>query len=912
MAQATSSDRFFPPLGSPQEELLHFRDRVINRWSMYRNRHMGRIALSFWYHLGRQWAEFDAEAMFDGVRGAILRDADMSQVPRPVINEIDYAMEAEMVKLASRKWIPTITPTSKDPRIKAAAQVAKDQLNYRLEQLEWGMKRRMNALHFGVGGTGLLYSSWDKSYFELHTIGAPTAVYCPQCKLKLYSPEIPIDLLQSGIGGQPLSNTSTIRSVEPEPGSSEQLLHLVHCPVCQNPSELGHYEPTAQEARESDDVFGRPLGIQEPRGGTEIEADIPFEFHPQNGGARISPFSMKRFGRRKIRSLEWVEERYPHLVHLVSPDSPAELLYDDPMLGEWSILGRWSATLDVGILDNHVNVDEVVEQPSFRNPHGRYIVCTRDLVLEDANLLERGVEAGDGSGPLYVPRVQMAVSRYKLRPLEIWGTTGVDNAISPQNRLNGIDSQLIETRERLGTPNLFMPADMWLDNPVRMVDGWGGAKIFLFNPSLSNPQFSKPEIFGGTLYPQDVYMERDRVQNDLRRLMGPSDVSQGMAPKNVGTTSGLQMLLEQDEASRSLREDEFVGSAEKCWSHTLQLEWVLRVDEDVYRVLGPDRAWSYRQYTGMTLRGQTEVKIERAPFVAKSVVRREAAREAIADGLISPDSPTSRRHLLEAYGLGDLDVPVNEDETNQIDQAERQWVDFVDSGIVRVQDSIDDPSIRYKVLGTMLLSEEGQRITNEAGWDEIMRVIAGWEQELQRASALEQQAIAFYGGRIEGREAQEAYAKAMVSWDEQVAVYQQQIQTYNQMMAMPGAQAGTPPMMPPKPPPPLFLPALLQDRILTIWGGMLQKAQIVLDQPQAPLAPPPVRPRSTYVKFRALIEAYRLSSAGPMIAPPPNAVAPQSAAPGLPGPPPGAMTPANTGGVGAPPPVASLPEGGRR
>lgn len=881
---------------------------------MYRNRHMGRIALSFWYHLGRQWAEFDAEAMFDGVRGAILRDADVSQVPKPVINEIGEAMEAEMVSLASRKWIPNLVPSSNDPRIKAAAQVAKDQLNYRLEQLEWPLIRRMSALHFAVGGTGLLYSSWDKSYFDLRTVGAPSAVYCSACNLKLYSPEIPISLLNQGINGQPFTNTETIRTIEPEDGEEpdEQLLNLVHCPICQAASPLKPYSPNPKEAAEGNDVFGRPLGVQEPRGGTILEADIPFEFYPQNGGARISPVSMRRWGRRKIRSMEWVEERYPHLVHLVTPDSPAELLYDDPMLGEWSILGRWSALLDVGILDNHCNVDEVVEQPSFRHPQGRYVVATKDLVLEDSNLLE---EEEDESGEtLYVPRVSMAVSRYRLRPLELWGTSGPDSAISLQNRLNGIDSQLIEARERLGTPHLFMPKDMWLDNPIRMVDGWGGGKIFLFEPSISQPQFTKPEIFGGTLFPQDVYLERDRVQNDLRRHLGPSDVKSGMAPKNIGTTSGLQVLLEQDEVSRSLREDEFVGSSEKAWQHLLQLEWVLRIDEDVYRVLGPDNAWKYEQYTGLALRGQTEVKIERAPFVGKSVVRREAAREALADQLVAPDSPISRRRLLDAYGLSDLDLPVNEEETNQIDQAERQWVDFVDKGIIRVQDSIDDPMIRWKVLGTVLLKEEGQRITEEAGWDEIARAIAGWEQELQQNAILEQQTIAFYGGKLEGPDAKKAYGEAMVAWDQKMDIFQQQQQTHQALSAEAGMAGAAlpPPMPPPKPPPPIFLPSLLQDRVLVIWMGMLQKKGIQLEPQPDPSKPlplePPKRTRMSYVKFRALVEAYRLSSAGPMLAPPPNLAG--AGAPGPPGPPAG-QAPANTGKVGKPQPTAPMPEGGR-
>ena len=909
---ALDESRFFPNQYASEADILRFRDRVINRWSTYRNQHMGRIALSFWYYLGRQWAEFDAEAAFDGVRGAILRDVDTSDLPRPVTNEISPAMEEEMIALVGRKWVATNTPTSNDPRIKAAAQVAKDQLNYRLEQLKWPMKRRQTALHFAVGGTGLIYSSWDKSYFNLRTVGAPSAVYCGSCSLKLYSPDVPLATFQAGIEGMPFSHAESAKELplgegeglEAGKGGSDEdarMMRISYCPRCQEASELKPYTVPEEEATGSDDILGRPLGIQEPRGGTEIEIDVPFEFYPQNGGVRVSPYDLKRWGRRKIRSLEWLEERYPHLAHLVEPDPPSELLYDDPMLGEWSILGNWSASLDSGILDNHALVDEVVEEPSFRHPMGRYVVATKDLVLEDSNLLEEQYDEDEGE-KLYVPRVQMSVSRYKIRPLEIWGTSGPDEAISPQNRLNGLDAQVIEARLRMGGPNMFMHPDMWVDNPIRMESSYGLGKIFFFNPSIANPQFTKPEVFGGTLMPDSVYMERDRTQADLRRNISSSDASRGIAPKNVGATSGLQLLIEQDERSRSLREEEFVGSVERTWSHILQLEWILRVDPDVYRVLGPDKTWKYEQYRGAMLRGQYEIKIERSAFIGKSVVRREAAREALADGLVSPDSPVARRRLLEAYGI-ESDVTVNEDQYNQVDQADRQWVDFVDKGIVRVQDSIDDPAIRYLVLGTHLLSEEGQRITLEEDWDTKARAIAGWEEELRRASMLEQMVIEFYGGRLSPDEAQVAYAQAMVAYDEQMTVYEQQTATHREMVAtpLPGVPPPIEPMQPQKPPPPVFLPALLQDRILTIWQGLMQKAGVELG---GGVTEGMERDPLVYVKFRALVEAYRMSAAGAGVMPP---------APGAPPIPPAAMAPANTGEtgrVGKTQPTAPMPEGG--
>src|SRR5271169_3385039 len=137
---AAREDRFFPPVGAPEGDILRYRDRMINRWSIYRNMHMGSAALWIWYYLGRHWSQLDFEASFDGVRGSILRDMDYADLPRPVTNEIDPAVEQEVINQVMNKWTPKIQASSSDPKIKAAAQVSTDALNYRLEQLNWPEK----------------------------------------------------------------------------------------------------------------------------------------------------------------------------------------------------------------------------------------------------------------------------------------------------------------------------------------------------------------------------------------------------------------------------------------------------------------------------------------------------------------------------------------------------------------------------------------------------------------------------------------------------------------------------------------------------------------------------------------------------------------------------------------------------
>lgn len=926
--------RFFPAKGSPQAELLWYRDRLMNRWAALRNMTMARIAINTWYFLGKQWANIDYASAFQGARGLLVRELSEDEFPvRPVTNEVDPSVEQEIISLVKRQWQPKVVPTSNDPAIKAAAQVSNDQLNYRLNgrgQLSWPEKRHELGLHYSITGTGLIYTAWDRTYTDLRVSPAPDAVRCsdPSCPTKLYSRNVPLESLRA----RPPNIGEGITPVESD-DPAEALARLEYCPTCSTPRPLVPYRPDPEEAENADDLYGRPLGVYEPRGATALEVDHPCEFYPENGGYRITPYNMRRWGRRKLRSMEWLEERYPHLVGSLAPDPVHELLYDDPLFGGLATPSMWSPALDSGILDNHKNVDEIVELPTFRHPLGRYVAATRDDILEDDDLLV--AQEIDGEEVL-VPRVVMSSARFKIRPQEFWGTGLPDHGISLQNRLNDFDAQLITHRKQMGKARIAITPGMWIEGPP-VEDPSGAADFIIINPDPANPEMKSLPIQPPIAYPAEAYQERDRNQADIRRIMGPSNASIGQ-PSGIGTTSGLQLMVEMDEKSRALREEELVNAAKVSWSHLLQLEWVLRVDEDVYRVLGPTKTWKEEKYLGTALRGQHEVDIERAAYIAKSLVQREATREAIADQLIVIDGPVARRKALESYGV---DVNINEDSNNQVDHSERIWSDFKDKNTVRVQDPLDDPFIHYTVLGTHLRTEEGERIADEAGWEKIWPIVAGWKLELSEMTRLEQMSINFYRRPLSGLDAAKAYAQAEIN-------YEQQLDLHHRQMAVVAAQrqdpatmaAGVPivdPVPPMKPPKPVALPQLLQERVFLVWSMMLQRAQWT--PPTAGPTEALERDPMIYIRFRALVEAYHLTLTGTLLPPVPPALSVMPGAPGditgaaapIPTPgsgatmapvdkgssitPPGNGAAGPAGGAGAKPPVtastAPMPEGGK-
>lgn len=868
----------FPPHGASEADLLAFRDRVINPWSQYRNRRMQEIALWMSFYLGQQWVDIDPHAAFDGVRGALLSDSDLDMpddMPRPVTNEIDLGIEQSVIALVQRKWTIAVDPTSSsDPAIKAAAQMATDIAQHRLDVLHWPEKRVQHAFHFALGGTGLIYSGVDRSYTKLRVVGAPGAMWCSSCSTKLYSADVPAAMMRNGIDGKPVAFGETAKPVPVaeqydidimDQAQDLDLQRLNYCPTCSDKAvPLQPYHPTQAEAEGEEDVFGRSLGIAEPSDESCLEIDWPQEFYPQDSGYKKTPDNLRRWGRRKIRDIGWIEERAPHLMDKLNPDTVTELLYGDPIVGTGDMLGRWSGALDSGILDYHKNVDEVVELPSIRYPLGRYMVALKDEMIEEGDLMIPAVvESDDISEDTYVPRVSMGIGRCKLRPNEIWGSSIAAPAISPQKRLNGIDSQILDWRLGMGNAEVWMPEDMWVMNPQHIDRSQGGRKIHFYRPSPSMPEVTKPEVVGGLLMPDGVYQERDRVQGDIKRRLGPQDATIGEAPKNVGTTSGVQFLVDRDLATQSLREDELIRSTESAFSHLMRMEWLLKVDESTYKVKAADKSWSYKQYTGAAIKAQHNIKITRGSSIPHTTQQREAAREAIADKILPIEtlSPVVRRELLELYGL---DPGLAPDEFYQVDHAQRLWVDFRDKGIVRTQDTLDEPAIHYLVLRGHLRTEEGERLAESIGWDEINRTVAGWQDELRRMQELDAMAVEFYGGRLSPEEGQIAYGRALIAHDKQQAMFQKQSQTQTQMDPAAKATLGVLPAEPPQPPPPpVFLPPLLQDQVLLVW-------QKLLGQQGAQLPPPTIGAQfetgpdaGTFIRFRALVEAYRLSATPP-------------------------------------------------
>jgi hypothetical protein len=888
----------FPGSNASEPEIREFQSRHFNVWATFRTRRLSDIVRGIYYNIGRQWIELDTPSMIEGARGYTYReqvtDADV-ELPMPVTNIVSPSVDVEFATLSKRQWVPKVPILSRDPRLRASAKVADDVLKDRLRRLDWPDIRDRFIMNLVVMGTATLRSFWEESYYETEWAAVPEPLRCSSCESLFASNNVNAGLFELVAQGGNPAKIGTLDDDFPD-------VSLEACPGCGAnlaPTEL------SEETSRGKDFYARPLGGDVPKGNTALELIAPFEYYPENGGIGFDATTERPriHGIVKVRSLDWVEEHHPELVDKVEPEDAVDLMREHPMLGEWDIVGRYDHSYDSGIFDHHVRVFDMIAEPCMRFPKGRFIrqIGQEQGLIPINDELVR-VIPGENGEEVGVPVQSIQSAVWKPREGEFWGKSLPDDLISIQNRINGMDAQIIEARERMGSPNLMAPSDSNLQGPEYR-SGYGSGKVFYWDPSPIAPD-SKPEVFGSILMPSGVYQERQACMEDSTRIIGPADIESGEAPRNITTTSGLQILGEQAERRRATRERGITTAFQKVWEHQLKMLWTLRLDLDTYESENPDGSWEIKQYDRKALAGQTKVEIERQAYIDKSILVRESTREALTDQLYDPSTPAARKKLLELMGLP---TDVNEESNLQIEHAQRQWIDFVDERKVPVIDpGIDDPGIRYAVIGVHLMQEEGKRISEEALWPQILPHIAGWEEYLQELQMQDAIARAKYGQFIPREQADQLYAQAKMQYDEAKTAYD--------TAAASSQEIGQPMTQPPpeEPPPPVFLPKQPEQQVYAVWQQMLSATGALVPvlreataaaQEAGQLQQPEeiAEVVDSYMRFRAVFEAYRIMAPP---APAPGVVSPEA----VPAAPPGMeqQGPAPTPGT---PPLPQTPVG---
>jgi hypothetical protein len=859
----------FPTLAecaSDPSKVIHYRDRIFSKLASYRRRLEARLSVNYQYLIDNQWLDLVSQAVADPQNQiyALRMLQDLQDgTPRPVTNILTPNVEIELATYNKRKFMPKVEAVSNDPWDVHAAKKMGSVLRSTARDVGWDAERQRVALHVVAAGTGGLRAAWDQDYMDTEDIASPFAVQCQVCKQIVASDTFPMDLQ-----GVVKYNSETLGSVPDDPLS----IMLTDCPNC---DARGSLQPAQMNEadRGKRDLFGRSAFVKVPKGKPSIEAYDPFRLYPENGGVGVTVDTFRAMHTVTPRSLDWIADRHPQFESLLRPDHQIELIRRNPLLGEFSSFVWLGPTLDTNVYTNHANYFEMIHVPSRLYPQGALIRSCNSLILQAEPLIWDYVDQTSGF-KMSAARVEYACGNWFERPGEFFGHGMIDRGRSLQNRVNGLDAIVTDIHDRMANPHVLAATDMNVSGPEWFQGRYAGKKM-QYERSVLDPS-DKPTIFGGTSAPSGLFQVRSQLMGDVRFVLGPAEIEQGQAPKNISTTSGLQLASENAEQRRGPREDVMDRMSTKVWEAIMKMKQAFQVSESSYEEEDPvSKRWRKDVYTRTVLRGSFRLTIEKTAYVAQSIYNREAAREAQADGLYVVQKPADRKKLLELRGLP---TDINEDENHQVDCANEKWFAFLKSGTIPALDvTLDNAPIHSDVFSTHLQSDEGKRLAVDANWSKIVPLLTDWMTLLEQRVGLDHVSRKVYGMWTSEQDAVQMYAQQMVQYQQAQSEYPMEVANYDSKAPAMIAAGIQPPLQPVEPVKPIFLPRPVDLKILTVWKELLEKV---------PVAAPPNEDAEKYamvldrfLRFRAVREAYLiLAVPPPWLAMPSETPMPMSAA----------------------------------
>lgn len=901
-----------PTLNSSDEDIRQWINRHMNIMSHRRRYHTQRAALNLWFYLGRQWIEARSElASGNGVyHFTEIHRNSMAAFPRPVTNIIAPAVDNEVARLGRKEFVPDAQPGKNKPEWMQAARLATDILQWEMGKSLWSQKRDDLGFNLLIDAVTIMRTWWDENETELSLISSGETATCPGCGAKFASREVPRGFstlaMPTPEGPREMRHKDTLRDVEQTDGEATamhpkgiNMVEIQVCPFCEEVHQLETYPLNEKEAQEPD-AFGRQLGMFVPTGETAVEAVSLHEYFPENGGINVEPHEQKINQQTAVRTLEYIALRYPEFADKLRPEEPRELIRYNPIYSEPLLSGYMGYNLSTGYESyyNHAKLQEIVIQPHPHIPgleEGAIFASAGEQVSRKPLMVTiQGKE-----GPHKIAKVKYHFARFKRWPKNFWSRTVVDELVPIQRRLNELDAQMIDIRER-GKPNMWLPEGTTL---YTRDDVQGSFTCIYYDPA--DPSWTPQQgLYPGQAIAGSPYMsEREMILRDAQMVGAPQDIEVGQAPGSVKTTSGLMLLDEAAAQKRGPRERSLTTMFESGFEHLLEMNWAFRKEDVTYSIQREGGIYENKSYTGTDLVGVMRVKMTAKGGHDQAIYNKEAAAEALqlvdsqGNGLISLSSPDTVDRLLE---LMKLPKDLNERDHFQVMRAEEAWSDFIHEELIHTPDpTIEHPIVWYSVLAKRWFSDEAVILQRTSGWLDVIPLLTKWEDRKGEIELLEISQKPIYGNAPPdqwGSIYQQGSEMVQAAMDDFKTASESHAQAMNS--APPGAQESgvmpEPPMEPmmtkfPKPPEGGWLPEAENLKIFEVWMRMLPSLRPAMTKADSAKANgqrlPPATERLLNLKLllemRAVIESYRIAvlkaaagpppSPGAVGAPPPNA-----------------------------------------
>lgn len=370
--------------------------------------------------------------------------------------------------------------------------------------------------------------------------------------------------------------------------------------------------------------YMNPEETEEYRGNVTFSSVSPYHvFVPDLMSNEIEdqPYIFNAF----TKSEEWVRTRYQDM--LPEDWTPSTASSDDVLKAQY---------LNVGVGKSEKNSSLILEvwvKPNGHRlfPNGGMFTMVDDLIVA---MYDKGMPYTHGEYPF--------AKHENVQSGTYYTTSAIEDLIPIQRELNRNRSQLVEARNKMGSPGYFytegsLNPKMWSSKPGILIP---------VKPGMPTPQpIQAPEI------PSYIQNEHETLKADFEDLSGQHQVSKGTTPAGVTAATAIQFLQEQDTSFMSAAFDSLEEMVQKVARQSLQLFVEFVENERMIKVTGKKKETSVQMLAGADIRGATDVRIERGSGLPTSRAARIALfMDLISKGIIDPQQG------LELMDLANMDA----------------------------------------------------------------------------------------------------------------------------------------------------------------------------------------------------------------------------------------------------------------
>lgn len=401
--------------------------------------------------------------------------------------------------------------------------------------------------------------------------------------------------------------------------------------------------------------------------GTDVDVECrhlnPFWVRVSDLSVDLSPRRCEWWGWQEIVSLDWIRENYPDKAKWVTSESlDREAVRYQAKLAE--LVGSASTRIITtshgtrgnlyGKLDRHCIVRTKEWRPTLDYPRGRCVIVASNVLLYDGPL-----PISDEKGTAEFSAVDY---HYRRVPGRFWSKGMVRDLLSQQDRINGIDAQVVLNRKTCINPQKLIP----LGSAIKNWDGEPGKEI-KWDPTQTMGH--EPKIIPGVPLAPQIWNERVGMVESVKESSGSEDILKGRAPQGVRAGIALDMLEEKAASRHAHRDNRMKLSLSRTYKLRLILAHMHYNVPKLLKHVGEDNSWEITQFVGAELRGNNDVVLEPDSGIARTAAGRTyLMTQLLSAGLINVTNPIERSEVFRRLGMHGFKTEVSKD----VDRAHRE------------------------------------------------------------------------------------------------------------------------------------------------------------------------------------------------------------------------------------------------